>query len=137
MRGLAQATTGPGTRSANTSTDPRGQLHLVQTHLIDGPWNRGRVVLIGDAAHSCPPTIAQGAAMSLEDAPVLAELLLAADRLDEALWQRFSDRRARPRAQDRRRGLVAARTLAARPRPRRRRARPRAPRRTSLVRQPA
>jgi 2-polyprenyl-6-methoxyphenol hydroxylase-like FAD-dependent oxidoreductase len=66
-------------------------------HLIDGPWNRGRVVLIGDAAHSCPPTIAQGAAMGLEDALVLAELLLAADRLGDDLWQRFTERRL-PRA---------------------------------------
>jgi 2-polyprenyl-6-methoxyphenol hydroxylase-like FAD-dependent oxidoreductase len=66
-------------------------------HLIDGPWHRGRVVLIGDAAHSCPPTIAQGAAMGLEDALVLAELLLAADAIDDDLWQRFSDRRL-PRA---------------------------------------
>lgn len=34
-------------------------------------------MLIGDAVHSCPPTLAQGAAQSLEDAWVLAELLLA------------------------------------------------------------
>ena len=46
-------------------------------HLIEGPWNRGRVVVIGDAAHSCPPTIAQGAAQGLEDALVLTELLVA------------------------------------------------------------
>ena len=24
-------------------------------HIVDAPWNRGRVVIIGDAAHSCPP----------------------------------------------------------------------------------
>ena len=40
-------------------------------HLVDAPWNRGRAVVIGDAAHSCPPTIAQGAAQGLEDAAVL------------------------------------------------------------------
>ncbi|GGW82016.1 FAD-dependent oxidoreductase [Streptomyces caelestis] len=43
--------------------------------LVEGSWHRGRVVLIGDAAHVCPPTLAQGAAMSLEDASVLAEML--------------------------------------------------------------
>jgi len=43
--------------------------------LVEGPWHRGRVVLVGDAAHACPPTLAQGAAMSLEDALVLADLL--------------------------------------------------------------
>lgn len=66
-------------------------------HLIDGPWNRGRVVVIGDAAHSCPPTIAQGAAQALEDALVLTELLVARDALDAALWDEFHGRRV-PRA---------------------------------------
>src|SRR5690606_19581482 len=40
-------------------------------HVLDAPWNVGRVVIIGDAAHSCPPTIAQGAAQALEDVMVL------------------------------------------------------------------
>ncbi len=39
------------------------------------PWYRGRVIVIGDAAHACPPLIAQGAAMCAEDAVVLAELV--------------------------------------------------------------
>ncbi|MBW8486744.1 FAD-dependent monooxygenase [Actinomadura parmotrematis] len=52
------------------------QQHLVRVAAGRGPpWHRGRTVLIGDAAHACPPTIAQGAAMCLEDAAVLAELL--------------------------------------------------------------
>ncbi|HEX7835314.1 MAG TPA: FAD-dependent monooxygenase [Pseudolysinimonas sp.] len=66
-------------------------------HMIDGAWNRGRVVVIGDAAHSCPPTIAQGAAQALEDALVLTELLVAADTLDQGLWDAFHARRV-PRA---------------------------------------
>ena len=40
-----------------------------------GRWHRGHVLLIGDAAHACPPTLAQGAAQALEDAQVLAYLL--------------------------------------------------------------
>ncbi|GGM94832.1 FAD-dependent oxidoreductase [Lentzea pudingi] len=64
-----------------------------EAHVVERPWHKGRVVLIGDAAHSCPPTLAQGAAQALEDASVLAELLLAADEVDEELWQRFGDRR--------------------------------------------
>ena len=54
---------------------------------------RPRRVVIGDAAHTCPPTIAQGAAQALEDAVVLAELLLAADDLDQQLWDSFHARR--------------------------------------------
>lgn len=63
------------------------------THLVEGNWHRGRTVIIGDAAHSCPPTIAQGAAMALEDAAVLAELLINSETLDERLWEQFHDRR--------------------------------------------
>ena len=66
-------------------------------HIVDAPWNRGRVVIIGDAAHSCPPTIAQGAAQGLEDALVLTELLVAGDTLDDRLWDAFHARRL-PRA---------------------------------------
>lgn len=64
-----------------------------ETHLLPRPWNRGRTVLIGDAVHTCPPTVAQGAAQALEDAVVLAELLLARDALDDSLWDAFMDRR--------------------------------------------
>ncbi|MDQ7879375.1 FAD-dependent monooxygenase [Microbacterium sp. QXD-8] len=66
-------------------------------HLVQAPWNRGRVVVIGDAAHSCPPTIAQGAAQGLEDALVLTELLTDREVLDRGLWDDFHARRL-PRA---------------------------------------
>jgi 2-polyprenyl-6-methoxyphenol hydroxylase-like FAD-dependent oxidoreductase len=66
-------------------------------HIVDAPWNRGRVVVIGDAAHSCPPTIAQGAAQGLEDALVLTELLVTREAVDQALWDEFHARRL-PRA---------------------------------------
>jgi 2-polyprenyl-6-methoxyphenol hydroxylase-like FAD-dependent oxidoreductase len=38
-------------------------------------WTRDRVVLVGDAAHASAPVWAQGAALALEDALVLADLL--------------------------------------------------------------
>jgi 2-polyprenyl-6-methoxyphenol hydroxylase-like FAD-dependent oxidoreductase len=66
-------------------------------HLVEEPWNRGRVVIIGDAAHSCPPTIAQGAAQGLEDALVPTELLVQRDAVDQQLWDDFHARRL-PRA---------------------------------------
>ncbi|MFI1566561.1 FAD-dependent oxidoreductase [Streptomyces sp. NPDC020490] len=62
-------------------------------HLVEGPWHRGRVVLVGDAAHCCPPTLAQGAAMSLEDALVLAELLTTRDEWDDRLLTDYHARR--------------------------------------------
>src|SRR6202044_2564155 len=43
--------------------------------LVGDPWYRGRVIVIGAAAHASPPLIAQGAAMCAEDAVVLAELV--------------------------------------------------------------
>lgn len=64
------------------------------THLlVDKPWHRGRVVLVGDAAHAHPPTLAQGAAMGLEDALVLSELLTSGQRLDDGLLNAYSERR--------------------------------------------
>lgn len=67
------------------------------SHVVDGPWNRGRAVIIGDAAHSCPPTVAQGAAQAVEDAVVLGDVLTKHDALTDALWAEFHGRRI-PRA---------------------------------------
>lgn len=39
------------------------------------PWSRDRVVLIGDAAHATAPVWAEGAALAMEDALVIAELV--------------------------------------------------------------
>ncbi|MFJ9127025.1 FAD-dependent oxidoreductase [Streptomyces sp. NPDC102340] len=61
--------------------------------LVEGSWHRGRVVLVGDAAHCCPPTLAQGAALSMEDAWVLTQMLSAADTWDDALFQAYYERR--------------------------------------------
>jgi 2-polyprenyl-6-methoxyphenol hydroxylase-like FAD-dependent oxidoreductase len=53
--------------------------------LVPDPWFRGRIIVIGDAAHACPPLIAQGAAMCAEDAVVLAELVTGEHPLETAL----------------------------------------------------
>ena len=45
----------------------------VESLLVPKPWHRGRVVLIGDAAHATSPHVGQGGAMAMEDAIVLAE----------------------------------------------------------------
>ncbi|MDP5181657.1 FAD-dependent monooxygenase [Blastococcus sp. BMG 814] len=94
MKQLSEAYHGPWDEIRETLTDPsRLNYTWFETHVLDEPWNRGRVVLIGDAAHTCPPTIAQGGAMALEDAVVLAELLVERDVLDQDLWDAFMARR--------------------------------------------
>jgi 2-polyprenyl-6-methoxyphenol hydroxylase-like FAD-dependent oxidoreductase len=94
MKQLSQAYHGPWDEIRETLTDPsRVNYTWFETHVLEQPWNRGRVVLVGDAAHTCPPTIAQGGAMALEDAVVLAELLTDRDALDQDLWNAFSARR--------------------------------------------
>ena len=97
MRELASAYHGPWDEIVGSLTDPTRVNHThFESHVVDGPWNRGRVVIIGDAAHSCPPTLAQGAAQALEDAAVLAELLTGHDDL-ATVWPSLTERRL-PRA---------------------------------------
>lgn len=43
-------------------------------------WHRGRVCLIGDAAHATSPSAGQGASLALEDAAVLVRCLATHDR---------------------------------------------------------
>lgn len=94
MLGIAAAYHGPWDEIRPGLTDPSLVNYTwFETHVLPAPWNRGRVVLIGDAAHSCPPTLAQGGAQALEDAVVLAELLLDRTALDDALWDAFTARR--------------------------------------------
>jgi 2-polyprenyl-6-methoxyphenol hydroxylase-like FAD-dependent oxidoreductase len=60
--------------------------------MVPKPWHRGRVVLIGDAAHATTPHLASGAGLAVEDAIVLAEEVERAQTVEEAL-QRFTERR--------------------------------------------
>jgi 2-polyprenyl-6-methoxyphenol hydroxylase-like FAD-dependent oxidoreductase len=94
MLELASHYHGPWDDIRDRMTDP-GTINYTrfESHLLLPPWNRGRVVLIGDAVHTCPPTIAQGAAMALEDAAVLADVVLAADGLDQHAFDAFTSRR--------------------------------------------
>ena len=71
-------------------------VHATQVEeVVLGSWSRRGVLLIGDAAHATSPNMAQGAAMALEDAIVLAESLTAADSVAEALS--VYEHRRRPR----------------------------------------
>jgi 2-polyprenyl-6-methoxyphenol hydroxylase-like FAD-dependent oxidoreductase len=62
-------------------------------------WHRGRVALIGDAAHAMSPAGGQGASMALEDAMLLGRLLADRARPVEAAFARFEQlRRSRAEA---------------------------------------
>ncbi|ODN69526.1 FAD-dependent monooxygenase [Methylobrevis pamukkalensis] len=60
----------------------------------DGIWAHGRIVLIGDAAHAMLPFAAQGGAMAIEDAAVLA-MELARHAPAEAIAAYVAARRPR------------------------------------------
>ena len=60
-------------------------------------WTAQGTVLLGDAAHATSPNMAQGAAMALEDALVLAELLATHQPVERALTE--YERRRRPRVE--------------------------------------
>ena len=94
MLALAEAYHGPWDDIRQTLTDPVAVSYTqFETLVVPAPWNRGRVVLIGDAVHACPPTLAQGGAQALEDAAVLTELLLSRAEADDALWAALTARR--------------------------------------------
>ena len=69
-----------------------------QWALFDRPalprWHKGTAVLLGDAAHGMLPTMAQGAAMAIEDAWVLAACLDQVD-VETSLQHYFEQRIAR------------------------------------------
>jgi 2-polyprenyl-6-methoxyphenol hydroxylase-like FAD-dependent oxidoreductase len=60
-------------------------LRPIENIIVEAPWHRGRVILIGDAAHGVTPHCGQGAAQAIEDGIVLAEELGKARSVEEAL----------------------------------------------------
>jgi 2-polyprenyl-6-methoxyphenol hydroxylase-like FAD-dependent oxidoreductase len=56
-------------------------------------WHKGRVLLIGDAAHAVSPNAGQGASMALEDAMYLAKLLRDGGGDYEMVFHQFEDGR--------------------------------------------
>jgi 2-polyprenyl-6-methoxyphenol hydroxylase-like FAD-dependent oxidoreductase len=53
-------------------------------------WTKGRVALVGDAAHALPPTLGQGAGLSLMNTLLLSEYVSSRSDIPEALgaWER-------------------------------------------------
>ncbi|KJS60522.1 FAD-dependent monooxygenase [Streptomyces rubellomurinus] len=88
---------GPIAEALAQVTDPAAVVYSrISQVAVEGPWHLGRIVLAGDAAHASTPHLAQGAAMAVEDALVLAQALDAAPDVPSALtaWEE----RRRPRA---------------------------------------
>jgi salicylate hydroxylase len=56
-------------------------------------WHRGRVVLLGDAAHPTLQSLAQGACMAIEDGLWLADCIAAANGDHEAAFRRYENAR--------------------------------------------
>ncbi|HEY9775448.1 MAG TPA: FAD-dependent monooxygenase [Planktothrix sp.] len=73
---------------------------ILRNEVYDRPpllsWTRGRVTLLGDAAHAIAPVLGQGACLALEDAVVLAQCLRSETNTREALME--YERRRLPRA---------------------------------------
>ena len=71
----------------------------------DGAWTNGKdTVLVGDAAHAMTPFAAQGAAMAIEDAALLANRLTGTQEDMGALLRRFEKERRERIAKVRSRG---------------------------------
>lgn len=72
---------------------------LIRTDICDRPpltrWGKGRVSLLGDAAHPTTPNLGQGACMAIEDALVLARCL--SDHADQSTALRAYEDRCRAR----------------------------------------
>jgi 2-polyprenyl-6-methoxyphenol hydroxylase-like FAD-dependent oxidoreductase len=60
--------------------------------ILRTPWYFGRIVVIGDAAHTTTPHLASGASIAIEDSIVLARLLQS-DRSLDAILNDFMRRR--------------------------------------------
>ena len=61
-------------------------------HPVAPNWSKGKVVLMGDAAHPTLPFMAQGANLALEDAWVLSDALSKVESIKEGLRQYQSRR---------------------------------------------
>lgn len=83
-------------REVLTQIESPEQLHFSAIEeVVHEPWGRGRVVLIGDAAHAMSPNMACGAAMAFEDALVLADLITRDGAVSEIVPEYIRRRSAR------------------------------------------
>jgi 2-polyprenyl-6-methoxyphenol hydroxylase-like FAD-dependent oxidoreductase len=88
--------TAPELRNAVEAMTPSSHISYrpFDVLLMPQPWYKGRIVLLGDAAHALTPQLTSGGGMAIEDAIVLTEELSKSSDLSEAL-QAYSTRRGR------------------------------------------
>lgn len=77
---------------ASMTADSYVNVRPLEGFVMDPPWHKGRVLLIGDAVHPTTPQLASGAGIAVEDAIVLAEELARDCTVEEAM-QAFTQRR--------------------------------------------
>jgi 2-polyprenyl-6-methoxyphenol hydroxylase-like FAD-dependent oxidoreductase len=77
--------------------DPNEIFHGHYNDLTMKKWHKGRVVLVGDAAHAILPTAGGGVSMAMESAAVLADELTRADSkyIEQSFESYITRRRAR------------------------------------------
>lgn len=87
-----------GVQALLEATPPEAVLHHDISALAPlSTYVKGRVALLGDAAHAMSPDLGQGAGQAIEDAAVLAASLADTGDIDAALAR--YDRERRPRSQ--------------------------------------
>lgn len=75
---------------------PETVMHFSRIETVpSGTWRRGRIILIGDAAHASSPSMAQGAGLACEDALLLAEVVSQSHSVEDALNAFVQRREAR------------------------------------------
>lgn len=79
-----------------TVIEATDESHILRTDIYQSEplrhWSRGRVTLLGDAAHAMTPNLGQGACQAIEDAVALADCLKAEPNVAAAL-QLYEKRR--------------------------------------------
>lgn len=86
----------PAIRAA-LGPDSQANYRPLEWLLLPAPWYRGRVLLIGDAAHATTPHMASGAGIAAEDGLVLADVLERDGTVEEALAEFMTRRFERAR----------------------------------------
>lgn len=87
LRHRLEEFTAPTVRAAIDAIQLPGELMFrpFDGTFVPAPWNRGRIVLMGDAAHAPTPQLTSGGGMAIEDAVVLGESIRDCGTVEEAI----------------------------------------------------